>query len=153
MQSTHIERSYTKRSIKTIHVNVYLYINLRRSRDMFVPSFDRSFLTLASFRPAFTLIVHINELYIENVHGREEHATWINTIPLKIATLLNLQTLSGPILSGPMCSFYPRRVATIRLWGAWRAGRFGAWPLRYGMSVQAPIRLSNSLLLTLFITV
>ena len=36
------------------------------------------------------LTVHINALYNESVHGMEEHATLINAIPLKIATLLNL---------------------------------------------------------------
>ena len=57
-------------------------------------SFVRSFLclflcslvTLASFSslwPAFTLTVHTNALYNESVHGRKEHATWINSIPLK----------------------------------------------------------------------
>ena len=48
--------------------------NLRLTRDVFVPSF----VTLASFSslwPAFTLTVHINALYNESVHGREEHAT------------------------------------------------------------------------------
>ena len=32
-------------------------------------------------------------IYNESVHGREEHSTLINSIPLKIATLLSLQTL------------------------------------------------------------
>ena len=72
-----------------------LCINLRRSRDVFVPSFVRSFYypRFSLLWPAFTLTVHINALYNESVHEREEHATCINTIPLKIATLLNLQTL------------------------------------------------------------
>ena len=123
----------------------YLYINLRRSRDVFVPSFVCSFICYPRFSslwPAFTLTVHINALYIESVHGREDHATWINSIPLKIATLLALQTLKWAYTFG-----------TIRFSGAWRAGHFGAWPLPYGMSVQAPIRISNSLLLTSLITI
>ena len=58
-------------------------------------SFVCSFVRLASVRvwSAFTLTVHINALHNESVHRREEHASWINTIPLKIATLLNLQSL------------------------------------------------------------
>ena len=51
----------------------------------FVPSFVRSIVTLTS--------VCLNALYNEIVQGREEHATWINSIPLKIATLLTLHTL------------------------------------------------------------
>ena len=56
----------------------YLYINLRRSRDVLVLLFLRLFVTLASFSslwPAFTLTVHINALYNESVYGMEEHAT------------------------------------------------------------------------------
>ena len=63
---------------------------------MFVLSFVCSFVTLASFSslwPIFTLNVHINALYNESVHGREEYATWSNSIQLKIATSLTLQTL------------------------------------------------------------
>ena len=107
----------------------HLSVQFRSPHDLFVlsfvPSFVRSFLRLASVRfwPAFTLTVHSNALYNESVHGREEHATWINSIPLKIATLLNLQSLKWAlILSGPMCSLYPLRVATIRFSGT---GRFG----------------------------
>ena len=37
---------------------------------------------LSSLWAAYTLIVHIIVLY-ERVHGKEEHATPINTIPLK----------------------------------------------------------------------
>ena len=61
----------------------------------FLPVFLCSFVRLASVRiwPSFTLTVHINALYNESLHGREEHATLVNTIPLKIATLLNLQSL------------------------------------------------------------
>ena len=62
----------------------------------FLRFFVRSFVTLASFSSlwlAVTLTVHIIALYNESVHGREEHATWINSIALKIATLLNLQSL------------------------------------------------------------
>ena len=90
-------------------------------------SFLRLFVCYPCFSllwPAFTLTVHINALCNESVHGREEHATCNNSIPLKIATLLTLQPLNGPILSGLMCSLYPRRIATIRFSGAWRAGRF-----------------------------
>ena len=37
---------------------------------------------------SFMLTVHINALYIESAHGKEEHATLIiNTIPLKISHL------------------------------------------------------------------
>ena len=57
----------------------YLYINLRRSRD---GTPVRSSVIRAAVRvpfsslwPAFTLTVHINALYNESVHGREEHAT------------------------------------------------------------------------------
>ena len=35
----------------------------------------------------FTLAVHKNALYNERVHGKEEHATSINTIPLQISHL------------------------------------------------------------------
>ena len=42
------------------------------------------------FGQLFALTVHINALYNESVHGREEHATGINLIPLKMATLLTL---------------------------------------------------------------
>ena len=43
----------------------YLYINLRRSHDVFVPSFIPSFVCYPCFSslwPAFTLTVHINAL-------------------------------------------------------------------------------------------
>ena len=83
-------------SILFFHNFDSIYIHLRRSRDVFVPSSVPSFLRsprFSSLWPAFTLIVHIHPLYPESVHGREEHATWINTIPLKIATLLTLQSL------------------------------------------------------------
>ena len=36
---------------------------------------------------AFTLTPHINALYNESIHGKEEHGTCINTIPLKISHL------------------------------------------------------------------
>ena len=41
--------------------------------------------SFSSLSAAFTLTVHINALYNERVglHGKEEHATSINTIPLK----------------------------------------------------------------------
>ena len=45
---------------------------------MFVLSFVCSFVRsprFSSLWPAFTLTVHINALYNESVHGREEHAT------------------------------------------------------------------------------
>ena len=54
------------------------YINLRRSRDVFVLSFVCSLITLASSSslwPAFTLTVLINAIYNESVRGMEEHAT------------------------------------------------------------------------------
>ena len=76
---------------------LYLYISLRRSRDAFVPSLLRVYVCYHRFSshwPAFTLTVHINALYNESVQGREEHASLIITIPLKIATLLNLETLT-----------------------------------------------------------
>ena len=56
-----------------------LYINLRRSRD---GTSVRNSVVRAAVRvpfsslwAAFTLTVHINALYNESVHGREEHAT------------------------------------------------------------------------------
>ena len=72
----------------------HLYINLRRSHDC-LRSFVRggrqsgvpSFVTarVPSWRPpsdafsslwaAFTLTVHINALYNDSIHGKEEHAT------------------------------------------------------------------------------
>ena len=56
---------------------VHSRLGLRRSRDVFVPSFLLSFVILASVRFASecSLTVHINALYNESVHGREEHAT------------------------------------------------------------------------------
>ena len=82
-------------------LSYHLYINLRRSRDgTFVHSFLRpdvrtEFLCsygrpsdlFSSLWAAFMLTVHINALYNLSVHGKEEHATWINTIPLKISHL------------------------------------------------------------------
>ena len=108
----------------------------------FLSLFLCSFVTLASFSslwPAFTLTVHINALYNESVHGREEHATWINSIPLKIATLLTLQTLkwaytyTDVLIVSATSRYYSvlRRLARRTFWGR---------PLRYGMSVQVPIR-------------
>ena len=154
------EWNYTRYCLIVIRliVNINLYINLRRSRDVFVRSFVCSFVTLASFSslsPAFTLTVDINALYNESVHGREEHATWINTIPLKIATLLTLQTLKWARYFRDRCAHCIRDESplfgslasrTLRAWPL-------PWPLLYGTSVQAPIQLSNSLLLTSFITV
>ena len=91
-----------------------------------VRSFVCSFVTLASFSslwPAFTLNLRIISLYNESVHGREENATWINSIPLKIATLLTLQTLKW------VYSFATDVLivsATSRHYSVtWRAGRFG----------------------------
>ena len=121
---------------------------------LFLPSFVCSFVCYPRFSslwPAFTLTVHINALYNESVHGREEHATWIDSIPLKITTLLTLQTLKWVytfwtdvlIVSGTSRHYSVLRLLARRT--------FRAWPLRYGMSVQVPIRLSNSLLLTSFI--
>ena len=43
--------------------------------------------SFSSLWAAFTLTVHINALFNESIHGKEEHATWINTIPLKISHL------------------------------------------------------------------
>ena len=43
--------------------------------------------SFSSLWAAFTLTVHINALYNERVHGKEEHATSINMIPLKISHL------------------------------------------------------------------
>ena len=40
----------------------------------FIRLFD-SYPRFSSLWPAFTLIVHINALYNESVHGSEEHAT------------------------------------------------------------------------------
>ena len=40
--------------------------------------------SFSSLWPAFKLTVDINALYNESVHGKEEHATLINKIPLKI---------------------------------------------------------------------
>ena len=98
---------------------LYLLVNLRSPLDVFVCSIICSIVcSFVRFWQAFTLTVRINALYNESVHGREEHATRINMIPLKLATLLNLQSLK-------MCSLYPLRVATIRFSGAWRAGLFG----------------------------
>ena len=83
----------SERPLKRILIsfnNHYQLLNFKRSRDVFVPSSVPMFLRSPSFSsPAFMLTVHINTI----VHRREEHATWINTIPLKIATLLNLQSL------------------------------------------------------------
>ena len=45
---------------------------------MFVPSSVPSFVSYTRFSslwPAVTLTVHINALYNESVHGKEEHAT------------------------------------------------------------------------------
>ena len=69
-------------------------------------SFLCSFVPLASVRfwPAFTLTVHTNALYYESVHGREEHATCMNTIPIKIATLMNLQTLKWALYFRDRCA-------------------------------------------------
>ena len=39
--------------------------------------------SFSSIWAAFTLTVHINALCNERVHGNEEHATLINTIPSK----------------------------------------------------------------------
>ena len=83
----------------------------------------------------------------------EEHATWINSIPLKITTLLTLQTLKWAYTFGTdvlIVSATSRHYLVLRRM-ARRTVR--AWPLRYGMSVQAPIRLSKSLLVTSFISV
>ena len=114
-------------------------------------SFLRLFVCYPCFSllwPAFTLTVHINALCNENVHGREEHATCNNSIPLKIATLLTLQPLKWAYTFGSdvlIVSATSRHYSVLRRLARWT---LRACPLRYGMSVQAPIRLSNSLLLT-----
>ena len=53
----------------------HLYINLRRLRDVFVPSFVCLLPSLQFALASFMLTVHINAFYNECVHGREEHAT------------------------------------------------------------------------------
>ena len=95
-----------------------------------VRSFLRFFVCLfvcypsfSSLWPAFTLTVYINALYNESVHGREEQATWINLIPLKLATLLTLQTLNWDYTFGTdvlIVSATSRHHSVLR----WRAGRF-----------------------------
>ena len=62
-----------------------------RSRPNASAQFIRSFLrcgrpsdSFSSLWTAFTLTVHINALCNESVHGKEEHATWIDTTQLKI---------------------------------------------------------------------
>ena len=71
--------------------------NLRRSNDVFVPSFVLSFVrllpSLQFVLASFYADCPHKPLHYESVHGREEHATSINSNPLKIATLLNLQIL------------------------------------------------------------
>ena len=54
-----------------------LYIHLRRSRDVFLRG-GRTYAVRTHFSSlwaAFTLTVHINALYNESIHGKEEHAT------------------------------------------------------------------------------
>ena len=38
--------------------------------------------SFSSLWAAFTLTVHINALYNESIHGKEEHATLINTLKI-----------------------------------------------------------------------
>ena len=53
----------------------------------FVPSFVRLFVpaflrvSFSAFWPAFTLTVHLNALYSQNVHLTEQRTSGINTIP------------------------------------------------------------------------
>ena len=53
----------------------------------FLPSFVSSFVpslirvSFSSLWPAFTLTVHINALYNESVHRKEQRTSGINTIP------------------------------------------------------------------------
>ena len=75
--------------------SIGVYINLRMARDVFlrgglrpdVRHLWRPSDSFSSLLAAFTLTVHINALYNERVHGKEEHATSINTFPLKISHL------------------------------------------------------------------
>ena len=75
-----------------IHINDFplnghppiLYIKLRRSRDVFVLSFVCfSFhrMSFSSLWPAFTLTLHIDALYNESVHRKEQRTSGINQIP------------------------------------------------------------------------
>ena len=57
-------------------MHLYLYINLRRARDV------RTYAVrggrpdaFSSPSAAFTLTVHINALYNVSAHGKEEHST------------------------------------------------------------------------------
>ena len=59
-----------------------MYLYLRRSRDVFVRG-SRTYTvrggrpsdSLSSLWAAFMLTVHLNALYNEIIHGKEEHAT------------------------------------------------------------------------------
>ena len=59
---------------------------------------------------AFTLTVHINALYNERVHGKEEHATSINTIPLKISHLFGCFLCRIDEVNASRSRFYARIV-------------------------------------------
>ena len=78
---------------------VHLYINLRRARDSHHSW--QPMCVWSSFVAAGAAVRRINSLrfgqllrwlstnalYNERIHGKEEHASWINTIPLKISHL------------------------------------------------------------------
>ena len=113
--------------------------------------FVRSFLSLFVCYPRFiqfALASFFADCPHKRIRGREEHATWINTIPLKIATLLNLQTLKWAYSFGTDVLIVSATSRHYSVLGRLAHRTLLAWPHRYGMSVQAPIRPSNSLLLT-----
>ena len=77
-------------SCRLFSSHVHLYINLRRSRDVVVRGGRRSDVraygrtyavrgdrpdSFSSLWADFTLTVHMNALYNESIHGKEEHAT------------------------------------------------------------------------------
>ena len=100
-QIVHRNNAYINETIRCIRdqltlcgscMLIYLYINVRSRDGTFMrPSGVQaaggggdSFSLLWT---GFTLTVHINALHNESVHGKEEHATWIDTDPLEISHL------------------------------------------------------------------
>ena len=73
-----------------------------------VPSWRPQSDSFSSLWAAFTLTDHINALYNESIHGKEEHATLINTIPLKNNAFIRVFCVE------PMKSMRLARVFTLR---------------------------------------
>ena len=88
-----------------LHLYIYIYINLRRSRDsrpagvglfrrpVFVSVFVSSRCFIYLFWGSVTLSTSTHHHYNESVHRKKQHTCGNNTIPYKLARLVTFESL------------------------------------------------------------